>query len=178
MDRPSPSRLFHTPKRNRTNKPDLTSQLYDAILKDPLKKAKVLQLLSQDKHVINDMLRKEGLVAPNHARFESPVVQFRKKMLAQMHKSRHESDSESSTGSSGSVVAASVPYEKLMEGVVAYVEVKTRNGDRSAATKAVMRSMGATIREEFTKDVTHVVFKVREAVFSNTATVTVRGCFL
>lgn len=43
--------------------------------------------------------------------------------------------------------------------VVAYVEVRTANDNRSAAVKRVLERMGARVQEKFSDDVTHVVFK-------------------
>ena len=43
--------------------------------------------------------------------------------------------------------------------VVAYVEVRTANDNRSAAVKRVLERMGARVQEKFSDDVTHVIFK-------------------
>lgn len=147
-----------------TDKSTLNAQLYEEILKDPRKRAMVLQLLSQEKDLINDYLQKGGKppikTVKKKVYCESPTAQFRRKVLK---KKQGEQDSDSSNMSEGkSLVPSPVPFENLLEGVIAYVEVKTKSGDRSSATKAVVASMGATVREQFTRDVTHVIFKVTE----------------
>ena len=43
--------------------------------------------------------------------------------------------------------------------VVAYVEVRTTNDNRSAAVRRELQLLGATVVKKFTDDVTHVVFK-------------------
>lgn len=138
------------------------ARLYEAIIKDPQKKAMVLQLLAEEKHLIKDYLRKEGKTPVKQVKkiyCESPTALMRRRMLEK----KQEQESDISTSSDDkSVVPSPVPYDKLLEGVIAFVEVKTKNGDRSEATKTVLASMGATVREQFTKDITHVIFKVRK----------------
>lgn len=46
-----------------------------------------------------------------------------------------------------------------MKGVIAYCEVRSKEGDRSSGIKAVMKAMGATVRDNFSRDLTHIVFK-------------------
>lgn len=54
-----------------------------------------------------------------------------------------------------------VPLNQVLKGVIAYVEVKNSyDEDHSAGAKIVLKSMGAVVREKFTSDVTHVIFKV------------------
>lgn len=139
------------------------NNIYDAIIKDPAKRALVLQLLSQEKVAIKDYMQKNGLVkkTPNKKKkvvhCESPTVLHRRRAMEQMLKSNKETQMSSSTSDSSD--PSPLPFEKLLDGVIAYVEVKTRDGDRSAAVKSVIRAMGATVRDHFTKDVTHVIFK-------------------
>nr|CAD7585696.1 unnamed protein product [Timema genevievae] len=47
----------------------------------------------------------------------------------------------------------------LFEDVVAYVDVRSGNDDITGGVQAVLKSLGATISQKFTKNVTHVVFK-------------------
>ncbi|XP_074640211.1 uncharacterized protein LOC141898272 [Tubulanus polymorphus] len=47
----------------------------------------------------------------------------------------------------------------ILNGVVAYVEVRSGNENRGKGVIAVLRKLGAEIRLRFTNDVTHVVFK-------------------
>lgn len=140
-----------------------SNNIYDAIIKDPAKRALVLQLLSQEKVAIKDYMQKNGLLknTPKKKKkvlhCESPTVLHRRRAIEHMHKGSKESPSSGSTSDSSS--SSPLPFEKLLEGVVAYVEVKTRDGDRSEAVKSVIRAMGATVRDVFMKDVTHVIFK-------------------
>lgn len=73
---------------------------------------------------------------------------------------------------SGSVVSSSpssqdseifqgtpVPFEELLKGVIAFVEVRSSEGDRSEVIKAMMRAMGATVKDTFSRDITHVIFR-------------------
>ena len=43
--------------------------------------------------------------------------------------------------------------------MVAYVEVRTTNDNRSAAVRRELQLLGASVVKKFTNDVTHVVFK-------------------
>lgn len=140
-----------------------SNNIYDAIIKDPAKRALVLQLLSQEKVAIKDYMQKNGLVKKTPKKTkkvvhcESPTVLHRRRAMEQMLKGNKESRvSSSASDSSG---PSPLPFDKLLEGVIAYVEVKTKDGDRSEAVKSVVRAMGATVRDLFTKDVTHVIFK-------------------
>lgn len=142
---------------------EAANEVYDAILKDPIKRKLVLQLLSQEKEAIDEYLRKEKSNTPlkklknNGVGFSSPSALQRQRLL----KKRQNNDADDSSSSSSiEAPRALLPFDKLLEGVIAYVEVNTRDGDRSTATKAVVRAMGATIRDEFTRDVTHIIFKV------------------
>lgn len=150
---------------NKSDSSTSTNEIYKTILKDPVKRNLILKLLSQEKEAINDYLTKEKIKSPlkkakaNKAYCQSPSALYKKKLLLKQQSS--DADSSSSYASlSTEILPEPLPFDKLLEGVVAYVEVKTRDGDRSAATRAVIRAMGATVREEFTKDVTHVIFKV------------------
>lgn len=163
---------FGSPKKDKRqslsslnlNKAD--TQLYEAIIKDPNKRAMVLQLLSQEKHLINDYLRKEGKTpikcTKKKVYCESPTALFRRRALEKKDAAEGTDSSSSSEGKA--VVPSPVPFAKLLEGVVAFVEVKTKSGDRSSATKAVVASMGAKIRDHLTRDVTHVIFKVTKQI--------------
>lgn len=148
---------------NKSSSSTSTDASYEAILRDPVKRNLILKLLSQEKEAINDYLAKEKASSPlkkvktNKAYCGSPSALYKKKLLMKQQSS--DTDNSSSCSSSPTEKLL-LPFDKLLEGVIAYVEVKTRDGDRSAATSAVVRAMGATVREEFTKDVTHVIFKV------------------
>ena len=43
--------------------------------------------------------------------------------------------------------------------VIAYVEVRTTNDNRSEAIRRELKQLGATVVKKFSNDVTHVVFK-------------------
>uniref|UniRef100_A0A6P7HD50 Claspin n=1 Tax=Diabrotica virgifera virgifera TaxID=50390 RepID=A0A6P7HD50_DIAVI len=94
---------------------------------------------------------------------ESPTQLLRRRALEQMNNpqsSEGGSNSRPTSGQSGaSTVPSPVSYDKILEGVIAFVEVKTGTKDRSDAVKAHLQTMGAVIREKITKDVTHVIFK-------------------
>lgn len=166
------SPVHGTPRKNKrqslssfsVDKSDSNTQLYKAIIKDPKKKAMVLQLFAKEKHLIYEYLQKNDKTpikqTTKNKPYESPIALFRRKAMEKQHAAQEGDSSSSSEGRT--VVPSPVPFEKLLEGVVAFVEVKTRSGDRSSATKAVVASMGAKIRDELTKDVTHVIFKVRK----------------
>ncbi|XP_076059112.1 microcephalin [Oratosquilla oratoria] len=47
----------------------------------------------------------------------------------------------------------------VLEGVVAYVDVRVGNDNRSQAVKEQLLSLGAQIQEKLTSDVTHVIFR-------------------
>lgn len=167
-----------TPSKNfkGLDKQDPNFHLYEAIINDPNKKAMVLKLLSQEKHLIKDYLRKESKTSAKRLHFESPTALYKRKLLEKKH-SEQESDNCASSIDNISVVPSPVPFEKLLEGVIAYVEVKTKNGDRTSATKAVVASMGATIREQLTKDVTHVIFKVRRNILERIKNISIEILF-
>ncbi|KAJ4432249.1 hypothetical protein ANN_20865 [Periplaneta americana] len=46
----------------------------------------------------------------------------------------------------------------LLKDIIAYVEVRSGGDNRSMGVKAHLKSLGATVRDKFTNDVTHVVF--------------------
>lgn len=136
----------------------------DALLNDPCKRALLLKLLSQGKDGIKTHIQKSKKDTPVKKKkyhCESPTALYRRRALQEMQKQNDNSSSESEK----SVAASPVPFESLLNGVIAYVEVKTRDGDKSSAIKSVIRAMGATVKDQFLKDVTHVIFKVRLCSF-------------
>lgn len=46
-----------------------------------------------------------------------------------------------------------------MSDVIAYVEVRTTNDNRSEAIRKELENLGAMVTKKFTDDVTHVIFK-------------------
>ncbi|XP_066151155.1 microcephalin-like [Euwallacea fornicatus] len=151
--------------------------LFQDLMKCPEKKKLVLQLLSSNKEAIQKYTKEkaEGSVAKMKSKsiqkgLESPSALLRRRALKEMSSNPASSnrsdisrtDSKSSNASSNITTSStpSTPFENILTGVNAYVEIKSRhNEDRSASVKAVLRSMGATILEDFTKKVTHVIFK-------------------
>lgn len=123
------------------------------IKNDPNTKQSLLDLLktkekTESHNVLKDA-KKRG--------WESPIALQRRRALE-----GQKSDTSSSTDSFISLVttAPKVDMQLILKGVIAYVEVKKNNVDCSSGIKLVAKCMGAEIRETFTKDVTHVIFKV------------------
>ena len=136
------------------------TNLFHTLIKDPDKRKIVLNILSEevenDGELSQDVKPKvENKAGAVKRRFvhESASSRSRRRML--------ESCNRLITPKYEKAESSSVPYECLLNGVVAYVEIKIINRDRSGGAKALMRSMGADVREILTKDVTHVIFKVR-----------------
>nr|XP_018898060.1 PREDICTED: uncharacterized protein LOC109031159 [Bemisia tabaci] len=57
------------------------------------------------------------------------------------------------------VQRASLEMSTILKGVVAYVEVRTNHDNLSQGVKTHLRTLGAHVEENFTKKVTHVIFK-------------------
>lgn len=64
----------------------------------------------------------------------------------------------------------------LLDGIVAYVEVRSGHDNRSRGVKAHLRKLGATVEDKFTKKVTHVVFN--EGLPSTYKKAKARNCHL
>lgn len=147
--------------------------LFETLMADPVKRALVLQLLSQEKTTIEEYQKNGSQNSSRHPvkkvqdkfRCESPSALLRRRML---EKQRQENNNSCVSSTELSPSLSPLPFEKLLEGIVAYVEIRSLDGDRSIGTKAIMATMGATINEKFTRDVTHVIFKVRNTVFKIT----------
>ncbi|CAH0547373.1 unnamed protein product [Brassicogethes aeneus] len=164
-----------TPVRNQNNEIIFSEEIYETIMGDPIKRKLMLQIFAQEKNAIEEYKRnekKKKLVASSPLnklkgkyKCESPTALLRRRALEQQAKENENdlnserSSSRQSTSSAGSPVPSPIPFDKLLEGVRAYVEVRSKDQDRSAGAKALMISMGAKVRDVFTKDVTHVVFK-------------------
>ncbi|XP_066260333.1 microcephalin [Euwallacea similis] len=152
-------------------------ELFQDLMKCPEKKKLVLQLLSSNKEAIKKYTKEkaEGSVGKLKSKsiqkgLESPSALLRRRALKEMSSNPGSSnrsdisraDSRSSNVSSNITTSStpSTPFENILKGVNAYVEIKSRhNEDRSASVKAVLQSMGAIILEDFSRKVTHVVFK-------------------
>lgn len=165
---------------------DLSDSFFEKLMNCPIKRQLVLNLIKSEKHNIEaykrncakENKRKEVYESPlskikRNYQCESPTALLRRRALEQQNRqnipeNQKENESDctsrsSSRQSSVSSCASSILFDKLLDGVIAYVEIKSKDQDRSSGAKALMKSMGATIRDKFTNDVTHVVFKVRFA---------------
>lgn len=162
--------------------PEINDGMFEKLMSCPIKRQLILKLLDSEKDNIeaykkkmkekqksdrNSPLNKLSKKQP----CESPTALRRRRALEQLNRSsplvgssenfsRSNSVNSNTSEKSASSSNSSAPYEKLLEGVVAFVEVKSKGQDRSAGVRALMCSMGAQIRDNFTKDVTHVIFKV------------------
>lgn len=146
---------------------DPNERLFNTLMSDPVKRDLVLKFLSKEKPNIDKYLKGKTAKSPHLKRIKvgaqnnSPSALLRKRML---EKKPQDIDTGSTSSSDSDVVSSScspVPFEILLNGVVAFVEVRSVNGDRSSGFKAIMRTMGAEISDTFTRAVTHVIFKVR-----------------
>ncbi|KAG5864625.1 hypothetical protein JTB14_038399 [Gonioctena quinquepunctata] len=88
------------------------------------------------------------------AKCESPIALWRRRALEQDKR-----NSDIRLSNITSVSASPVSFNKILEGVVAYIEIKSKQQDRSSGVKALVRSMGAAVEDHFSKEVTHVIFK-------------------
>ncbi|RZC36452.1 microcephalin [Asbolus verrucosus] len=145
-----------------------SADLMEALLKDPVKKAMLLQLIAQEKDGFEAYKRKEQRKSNNitplkklqRLHCESPTALQRRRALEKLHQdTTSESSSSELSEVATEVKGPKLPFEQLLKGVRAYVEVRRNDTDRSEGIKAVMKLMGATIRDQFTSDVTHVIFK-------------------
>ncbi|CAG9840235.1 unnamed protein product [Diabrotica balteata] len=149
-------------------------ELFSQLMKDPVKRNLIINLITSEKDKIEAYKKELAKKHPSSPLLktmkracESPTALLRRRALEQMKNpqssDRSENGSNNSRPTSRQSVASSVPspvsYDKILDGVIAFVEVKTGTKDRSDAVKAHLQSMGAVIREKITKDVTHVIFK-------------------
>ncbi|KAF5278269.1 hypothetical protein FQR65_LT15711 [Abscondita terminalis] len=132
--------------------------LFQTLIRDPIKKAFLLNLLSSEKENIRKYKREQQntnttpVSKRRRLHCESPTALLRRKALEK----NVEQQSSPSTSCSPSTP---VQFDKLLQGVVAYVEIRSKGVDRSAGAKALMQSMGAKVVEKLERGVTHVVFK-------------------
>ncbi|XP_049819319.1 microcephalin [Aethina tumida] len=156
---------------------EFNEELYYKLMSDPVKRNLVIQMLQDQRGAIEDYKRKET-VKKNVASSSSPFSKLQKKYKCEsptalmrrraLEKQTRDNDSDSasersnsrqSTSGSSSPNLMPIPFDKLLEGVTAYVEIRSKDEDRSGGAKALMKSMGAKVRDIFSKDVTHVIFK-------------------
>lgn len=161
----------------------ISDDVFDKLMSCPIKRKLVLKLIESQKDNIEEYKKKlkenerrEQNASPlkrlqKKQVCESPTALLRRRALQQQK--NHSSSSmgniiesrsisvNSRTSETSSSNPSPIQFEKLLDGVVAFVEVKSKGQDRSNGVKALMVSMGAYIKDSFTADVTHVVFKVR-----------------
>lgn len=144
---------------------EVLNAVCDQILSDPSKRSAILKLIAKNKTAIEkyeqDELNKKnnktctpkGLASKTNKNYESPSVRLRRKLLEgkQLENSKL-LDKLSSIETK--------PFEEILQGVKAYVEVTIANEDHSHYVKLLMQIMGANVYEYFTSEVTHVVFLV------------------
>ncbi|EFA01060.1 microcephalin [Tribolium castaneum] len=141
-----------------------SSDIIASLMKDPVKKAQLLQLLVQEKSGFEAYKRQEETKktplknVKRRVHCESPTAVLRRRMLEQKDQDST-SDSSDLSETANEVKGPKLPFGELLKGVRAFVDVNRDGVDKSEGIKAVMKLMGATIREQFTRDVTHVIFK-------------------
>ncbi|CAH1986063.1 unnamed protein product [Acanthoscelides obtectus] len=151
---------------------NLDEGLVRKLLDDPIKRQLIVDLIVAHKDQIDEYKKAHAIEGLRKVQAkptcESPTALFRRRLMEQKERpiSRNESDSASSSSSrpnsamsGASVVPSPVPLCKVLEGVIAYVEVQTNGNDRSQGVKIRIKEMGAIVRDQFTKDITHVIFK-------------------
>lgn len=142
--------------------------LFDILMQDPDKRTLILKMLSQENDNIKkykDKLKKEELAKHRQIKktqrllhCESPTALQRRRALTRV-------DVDSDSGSSISSTATkmtnelTVPFKNLLEGVIAFVDIRSEGKDRSSGAKAIMQAMGATVLDKLIKSATHVLFK-------------------
>lgn len=174
---------------------------FEILMQDPVKRAFVLQLLSQEKDAIAEYKKNEAQRLQDCSKAsslkrvkqkttcESPSALMRRRALEKLRnqdtsasisdrsESRTSGTSNPRTTPLSSIQSDSsdlpqdhpspVPFNNLLKGVVAFVEINSHGTDRSAAVKVLMTSMGAIVRDTFTADVTHVIFRVSIILFTD-----------
>jgi len=73
-------------------------------------------------------------------------------------KKRSEEEEEGNENTGDDTLPFPAP-EAIFEGVVAYVEFRTKHENRSKCVEEVLQEMGAVVRQKLSKDVTHMIFK-------------------
>lgn len=154
---------------------EVSEDVLKKLMRCPIKKQLIIDLITSEKDKIeeykkelekqNDLSMSRSLQKVLKKPAESPTALLRRR-LGQHQNASTNKDSDSSSSSRpesrqsmASTVPSPISFEKILEGVIAFVEVKSGERDRSDAVKAILTSMGATVRDKFTKDITHVIFK-------------------
>lgn len=171
----------HSGNNISTTLAEFNESTFQKLMTCPIKRKLVLKLIESEKDNIEaykkrlkETERTEHNVSPlqniqKNYKCESPTALMRRRALEQQNSSpligntnnvSRPNSVNSNTSESSSSTSAQVPFQQLLNGVIAFVEVKSKGLDRSVGVKALMVSMGAIVKDSFTKDVTHVVFKV------------------
>uniref|UniRef100_A0A1Y1L3Q4 BRCT domain-containing protein n=1 Tax=Photinus pyralis TaxID=7054 RepID=A0A1Y1L3Q4_PHOPY len=158
-NRASPAAFNSSPQSTETLNKSSDEILFETLMKDPIKKAFLLNILSQEKENIqrykrrDEMVNKTPVKVQSQKYCESPTALLRRRAL------QRNRDSDSSSTRSPPTPSTPVDFGELLKGVVAYVEIRSKGEDRSAGAKMLMQSMGATVLDVLNRKVTHVVFK-------------------
>ncbi|XP_045462072.1 microcephalin [Harmonia axyridis] len=154
---------------HKSNNTDFNISLFENALNDPASKNIILQLLSANQKNVFELFKPGQLNTPvkrvkRTEHCESPTALLRRRELEKINRpgtpeSGLSHISEQSTKSSTSGRSSTIPFERILSGVIAYVEINSNGTDRSGGAKALLKSMGAIVSEKFTRDVTHVIFK-------------------
>lgn len=148
---------------------------FKKLLACPIKRKLVLELITSEKDNIEKFKQKLSKTntpersgsplknAHKKQTCDSPTMLFRKRALEQLNENSSRPSSRSSSRQSdvsSPIRSITANFDRLLDGVIAFVEFGNDEKNRSNAVRVLMQSMGATIRDTFTRDVTHVVFKV------------------
>lgn len=164
---------------------NITDGVFEKLMSCPIKKKLILELIASEKDNIEnykkqlkDKQQRGQSGSPfqklqKKQQLESPTALHRRRALEQQNQSSptlrtvmespihsRQVSSISRASETSSSNPSPVLFDKLLDGVVAFVEVKTKGQDRSNGVKALMISMGANVKDSFTREVTHVIFKV------------------
>ncbi|KAF2898014.1 hypothetical protein ILUMI_08155 [Ignelater luminosus] len=141
--------------------------LFEMVMSDPKKKALVKKLLHEDRDKIEEYKKQETRknLAKNKRikklqrmlHCESPTALLRRRALERDNLSN--TDNSSTISSHSFVSSQKKPFEKLLTGIVAYIEINSQGKDCSAGAKTLMQAMGATVKDQFGPEITHVIFK-------------------
>lgn len=155
------------------------NNVFDKLMSCPLRRKLVLNILASERNAVDNRNQVELLKSAEKnntpgssgkvrkkKRYESPVALFRRRALEQQSGSpsnflQNDDRPNSRLSEAASSVSASpILFEKILNGVIAFVDVNSNGQDRSQGVKILMKNLGADVRDSFAKDVTHVVFKV------------------
>ncbi|KAK9886775.1 hypothetical protein WA026_018429 [Henosepilachna vigintioctopunctata] len=149
------------------NDANFNVQLFEHALKHGPSRNLILKLLATEeksvfelfsKNTVGDILKTPTKRLKKKEHCESPTALLRRRELEKLNRP-DSAQSDSSEKSSVSGSSSTLPFEKILRNVTAYVEIKSDGNDRSGGAKALLKSMGATVSDKFSRDVTHVIFK-------------------